>query len=499
MKKKIWKKVFLRMLVLGTLGMMVGCGVREQQSGHQNLQKIMRQVEKKEIDSIFLSMYPADTYDEKLLYDYKLAKTEILQAPLESGEQLVGVLEEILSESNALKNVFLGLYDESIIIEESAREAKAYDSQLINQGISWEEALLELGKANPEITFEIMLYYPKISYWTALEEQEVQDKLDWYAQAGDLYSHYDVVENVHVFMPGCEEWLICNESNYKDDYSVSDFVAVELEKLVLCDYGTIMIPNSIEEQCGKLESLIQKYRESQPEYGKYSDYTYVFLGDSVIGNYEGSISIPGVVSYMAGAETINCGYGGLAASKEDEQSIGLDGVLDALLSDKQDSALKVLENENVQTGIREFWEKNFSAEEGKLIFFISFGINDYAIGRPVYNDNMDEYCYIGALSQGIKRLQEAYPKAQIILMTPNYVEIFEHGTLDNSGKGFVFRNFVEAVRDLAEKEQLKLIDVFENLGITAENTGMYLADGCHPNYYGRYKIGELVWESLVLQ
>ncbi len=499
MKKRIMKKAFLVMLVLSTLGLVTGCGAREEQSIHQKLQKIMKQVEKKEIDSVFLSMYPVDTFDEKLLCDYKLAKTEILQETLESGEQLVGILEEILSEPNALKNIFLGLYDESIIIEEKVSGKKSYDSKLVKQGYSWEEAILELGKAHPEITFEIMLYYPKISYWTALDERDVQEKLDWYAYAGDLYSHYDVVENVHVFMPGCEEWLICNESNYKDDHSVTEFAAVELEKLVLCDYGTIMIPNSIEEQCGKLESLIEKYRDEQPEYGMYSDYTYVFLGDSVIGNYAGSLSIPGVVSYMTGAETINCGYGGLAASKEDKESIGLDGVLDALLSNKDSSTLKSLENENVQAGIKAFWEKNLSVEEENLVFFISFGINDYSIGRPVYNENLDEYCYVGALSQGIDRLQEEYPKAEIVLMTPNYVEIFEHGTLDNSGKGFVFTDFVEAVKELADQKQLQLVDVFGKLGMNAENTSTYLADGCHPNYYGRYKIGELIWKSLILQ
>lgn len=499
MKKRILKIVSFAVSIMVTVGLLSGCGLREKISKHQNLKKYIKQVENSEMDSVFLSMYPIDTYDENLLYDYKLAKTAIWQKPLESGEQLVGVLEELLSKQSDLKNVFLGLYEESIIIEESSKREKVYESQLIKQGIAWEEAILELGKAHPEVTFEIILYYPKISYWTALEEQEVQDKLNWYAYAGDLYSHYDVVENVHVFMPGCEEWLICNESNYKDEYSVSEFVAVELEKLVLCDYGTIMIPNSIEEQCGKLGELIQKYRENQPEYGAYSDYTYVFLGDSVIGNYEGSLSIPGVVSYMTGAKSINCGYGGLAASKEDENSIGLDNVLDALLSDKKDSTLKVLENENVQAGIQAFWKKNFSKDEEKMIFFISFGINDYAIGRPVYNENMDEYCYVGALARGIERLREAYPKAQIIIMAPNYVEIFEHGTLDNSGKGFVFGDFVEAARELAQKEQLEVIDVYESLGITAETTGVYLADGCHPNYYGRYKIGELVWESLMLQ
>lgn len=498
MKRKIWGIISLVIIVLGTMSLLGGCGNRKELSSHENLQKIMKKVEKNEIDSVFLSMYPIDTYDADLLYDYKLAKTEILHTPMESGDQLVGVLERLLSSPNALQNVFLGLYEESIITEGSTKDG-AYKSELVKQGHTWEEAILELGKAHPEITFELMLYYPKISYWTALSEQEVQEKLDWYAYAGNLYSHYDVVENVHVFMPGCEEWLICNEGNYKDENSVTDFVAVELEKLVLCDYGTIMIPNSIEEQCGKLKTLIEKYRKEQPEYGIQPDYTYVFLGDSVIGNYAGSLSIPGVVSHMTGADAINCGFGGLPASKENEQSIGLENVLDALLSDKKSSLLKVLENENVQDGIRTFWNKKLSKEEENLIFFISFGINDYAVGHPVYNEDMDEYCYAGALSNAIDRLQEAYPKAQIILMTPNYIEMFEHGTLDNGGKGYVFLDFVEAVKELAEQKQLQVVDVFDDLGITEENAGIYLADGCHPNYYGRYKIGELIWKSLMLQ
>lgn len=498
MKKRIWGIISFIILVLGVMCLIGGCGNYQEFRSRQKLKKIIKQVEKKEIDSVFLSMYPIDTYDAELLYDYKLTKAAIFPEPLENGEKVTGVLEKLLSGPNEIKNIFLGLYEEGIAIEECAGE-KEYESQLLKQGYTWEEAILELGKAHPEITFEIMLYYPKISYWTALEEQEVQEKLDWYAYAGDLYSHYDVVENVHVFMPGCEEWLICNESNYKDDYSVTDFVAVELEKLVLCDYETIMIPNSIEEQCDNLKTLVEKYRKEQPEYGMQSDDTYVFLGDSVIGNYEGSLSIPGVVSYMTGADAINCGYGGLAASKQEEQSIGLEDVLDALLSDRKSSTLKKLENENVQNGIRAFWEKQFTSEEENLIFFISFGINDYAVGHPVYNENMDEYCYAGALSNAIDRLQEAYPKAQIILMTPNYIEMFEHGTLDNGGRGFVFLDFVEAVKELSSQKQIPMVDIFDDLGITAENAGLYLADGCHPNYYGRYKIGELIWKSLLLQ
>ena len=77
-----------------------------------------------------------------------------------------------------------------------------------------------------------------------------------------------------------------------------------------------------------------------------------------------------------------------------------------------------------------------------------------------------------------------------------YLEIFEHGTLDNSGEGFVFRDYVEAVLELAEAKNLQVIDVYHELGLNAENTGTYLADGCHPNYYGRFKIAEMVWKRM---
>lgn len=462
----------------------------------QLMQDAMEQAKDMEIDALFLSMYPVETFDEEILYTCLLAETEILQVPLESGEQMVGMLEEILSKPNKLKHIFLGVYAESIVNEAVEGSLPVYESEWIAQGYSWEEAILEIGKKHPDITFEVMFYYPKISYWTDMEKTRVEEILDWYAYAGELFSHHDVVQNVRPYMPGCEEWLICNESNYQDDYNVTEEVAGELEMMVFCDHKTIMIPNSVQEQCNRLRGLIEKYREQRPEYGTLLDQTYVFLGDSVIGNYTGSLSIPGVVAYMTGADTINCGFGGLAATKADKDSVGIKGVLDCLLSTEEERNVEHLENATVQAGILQFWEKEFTADAENLTFFISFGINDYATGCPVYNDTMDDGCYFGALSNAIERLQSAYPKAQIVLMTPNYVEIFEHGTLDNSGEGFVFKDYVKAVQDLAKKKNLQVIDVYGELGITAENTEIYLADGCHPNYYGRFKIGEMIWANM---
>ena len=497
MKKKLLAAVFVFLLLVAVIAaaFLYKKSDRDWES-IKSMQDVIKRAGNMEMDALFLSMYPVETYEEEVLYTCLLADTEILQVPFTNGEQLVGMLEKILSKPNKLSRIFLGLYKEGIVEEETEDSLPVYESEWLKQGYSWEEAILEIGKVNPDITFEIMFYYPKISYWTAMEEEQVEEMLAWYSYAGELYSHHDVVQNVRPYMPGCEEWLICNESNYQDDYNVTHQVARELEMLVLCDHKTIMVPISVKEQCDSLRGLIKKYREQERVYCIHSDQTYVFLGDSVIGNYTGSLSIPGVVAYMTGADTINCGFGGLAATKADEDSVGIAGVLDCLLDTEEKRSVASLENETAQAGILEFWKKDFSADAENLTFFISFGINDYATGCPVYNDTMDDGCYFGALSNAIDRLQNTYPNAQIILMTPNYVEIFEHGTLDNSGKGFVFKDYVEAVLELAAEKKLQVIDVYKELGITAENTGTYLADGCHPNYYGRFKIGEMIWECM---
>ena len=492
MKKKLLAAVLAALLLVAVMIAVFWYG----DENTRLIREAMKRAEDMEIDALFLSMYPVETYEEEILYTCLLTETEILQVPLASGEQLVGLLEKILSKPNKLSRVFLGVYESSIVNGDTAGSKSVYESEWIQKGYSWEEAILKIGKAHPEIIFEVMLYYPKISYWTALEEARVQELLDWYAYAGELYSHHDVVQNVRPYMPGCEEWLICNESNYKDDYNVTDTVAKELEMMILCDHKTIMIPNSVQEQCDRLRGLIEKHRKQKPEYGTFSDQTYVFLGDSVIGNYTGSLSIPGVAAYMTGADTINCGFGGLAATKENEEDIGIKGVLDCLLAKGKDRNVKILENETTQAGIQEFWKKKMDEDADTLTFFISFGINDYATGRPVYNDIIDDQCYFGALRNAVERLQAAYPYARIVLMTPNYVEIFEHGTLDNSGKGYLFKDYVKAVQDLAAEKNLPMIDVYNELGITEENAGTYLADGCHPNDYGRFKIGELIWTHM---
>lgn len=471
MKKKIWGlAVGIILIIVGIVVWLCYIKYSNRQAGNDDLRM--------QTESVFLSMYSIENFDENVLAECKGISTTFLR-DTKKGEELVQILEQILEKNHQITTVFLGIES-----DETTNE--------------WETALLNIGRSYSDITFEILLSFPDISYWVSLSEDTLEEELAWYQKVCELYSHYEKVKNVHVFMPVCEEWLICNASNYEDDGNVTKEVAEELEKLVFCDYGCIVVPDTIEEKCNLVRKLYQKYQQSEMKYETKSEDIYVFLGDSVIGNYTGSLSIPGVVSSMTGAQVINCGYGGLAAAKGNTDKVGLEDVLNALLSQEKDELLK-LENENVKNGIMEFWQKSSEMYEERLVFFLSYGINDYIQGRPVALKEVNQLSYRGALEDAVERLQTAYPKAQIILMTPNYIAISEGGTNIHSEEGAVFTAYVEAVRTLAEEKQISIIDVYQELGITWDNASTYLADGCHPNYLGRFKIGEIVGKSMMQQ
>ena len=98
------------------------------------------------------------------------------------------------------------------------------------------------------------------------------------------------------------------------------------------------------------------------------------------------------------------------------------------------------------------------------------------------------------LQEGLRteagRLQETYPDSEVILLTPNYLGMFENGTEVHNGH--VFKEFVDTVIVLGEELNLKCIDVFHESGIDGETGKVLLADWVHPSVYGRFEVGKLI-------
>ena len=91
-------------------------------------------------------------------------------------------------------------------------------------------------------------------------------------------------------------------------------------------------------------------------------------------------------------------------------------------------------------------------------------------------------------------LKNAYPSCEVVLMTPNYISLNNHGT--SAEYGVVYEDFVDVVLGLSKELDLKCIDVYHDLGIKKENVEIYLDDECHPNEYGRLAFGKLITKHL---
>ena len=217
-----------------------------------------------------------------------------------------------------------------------------------------------------------------------------------------------------------------------------------------------------------------------------SDVCVLFFGDSVIANYTDSMSVPGVVNGLSGACVYNLGYGGNSAARGAEDRIALPDILEAFF---QGDLSELPSDEPVYEGIASYLEN--PPEGKKQCFVINYGLNDYFKGYAISSeDPYDVYTYCGAIRTAIKTIRENAPDAQIILCTPNFITECEAGAEPHGPGGSVLADYVAAEIGLARELEVDLLDNYHELGITAENSDLYLDDKVHPSLACRYLIGK---------
>lgn len=356
-------------------------------------------------------------------------------------------------------------------------------------GRAYRETLLSKVRERREATFEILLSYYPLRYWESLSERRREDAISAYR---DFVNVFGGEPNVKIFFFGAEEWLIANPGNYETENSCNEAVTRTLAAFTIRDDAYVLTRENME---GKF-SLIQLLAKQEQGTAALRDMDIVFFGDSVIGNYTDSTSIPGVVAGLSGARTYNLGVGGTAATfLGEEGELSLHAMMDAFLAgdaSQMDGGLQA------KRAIEEYVSDHADGRRGGTCFILNFGLNDYFTGMsidvPMTEDPRS--CYAGALRFCISRLKEAYPGCRIILATPTYSVEFGGGTKIQSPKGGVLGDYADAVLAVAEETGVEAIDNFSGLGINADNVWTYISDGTHPNELGRYVIGRRIVEYL---
>lgn len=419
----------------------------------------MARIVGEEYDSVMLSMHSTKyIYAEDFSY-FMAMDTLVASHSILDTKELSRYLDGILDSGNPVTSLTLGL-DPELLWNDARHKEDVWEKKM-------EKGLYSYVREHPEISFAVILPAPYIGYWTGFEEGKLDTLLTVYRRLVDELSVYG---NVKIQFPGCERWIMINPDNYEAPlFDTNEYITKMILLYTWCDRFAPITPENKEDIWNALCETIEAEKNRTEEYPDLSGLHIVFFGDSVLANYPGSSSIPGYVTGLSGATFENHAVGGSSAVDE--------------FSDALDSF---------------FEEGKEMPADKRLCFVIEYGLNDYFSGLPVedaLNPDSGE-TYTGALRSGISRLQEAYPEAEIILMTPAHIGSFDKGMQATNEEKNVLADYVEAAKETAREMGLHVIDNYDDLVITSENQAEYLLDGIHPNEEGRVEIALHIIEVL---
>lgn len=422
-----------------------------------------RQIFSKQYDTVFLSMYPTDTFQEEDFLTYRGMTVFKASYCIPDFSVLKQYMRLIAKSGNTVSTVYLGIRPDK----------------------TDPEKLQELTSSCPGSYFEIILAYPSAEYWRSLSEEE-------YANVLEAYQNFLIaapdISNSHVYFMGSQKWLIANPGNYDDQWLVNESVAQSI--MLQCDYlqEYYITKDNSSSFAQALEDLTRGLRNTAINYPDLSDYHLVFLGDSVIGNYTDSTSIPEIVARFTNAKVFNCGLGGFSAAQNSKFSFTLPEIASAIV---EENTAILPEDTQLYQGISSYLSTPY--QNKKNCFILYYGLNDYFSGLPISSaDSNDPATYCGAIRSAVSILRSRFEDAQIILCTPNFIYYLECGTIPQESGMYILEDYVEAVSSLSRELQTDLLDTYHDFDINRDNWEQYLPDQIHPNAAFRYLIGEKI-------
>ena len=459
-KKRLWIiiGIIAGVLLVSSVIVCVLFNFSNKNSNKEFIEQEILELGEKEYRGIFCSMYPVSNYETGDFETYAGVNTYRSSVDAVNLKEISQYLDVALQEESTISYIFLGL-EPTEIWTTSKCEEKIWDENL-------QQYLFSYIEANSDVTFQVMLPSPSMSYWLALDSEEMKVRLNAYER---LVTQLSAYENVICYFLGSEEWLIGNSDNYTSEYEMHKDLTHKIFLYTFCDRHYIVDGNTIGEKTDALTKYVKKEQVNPSNYADMSDIQVVFFGDSIIGNYHGSTAITGVMSSFTGCETYNYAIGGTSATDYEGYGQSFNDVLSKFM----DGTAQVSQGENS-------FVRN---EEKELCFIIHYGLNDF-FNLYLLDDEANPYnteTYGGALRNGIKTLQDQYPEAKIMLVLP-----YCYYTADEREGNLA--DYVEVAAKVAEEMHVFCLDNYNGLGLNESNYKEYLYDGCHPNEKGCMKM-----------
>ena len=412
-----------------------------------------------EYQGVFCTMLSNPDFSEADFLTYRGLNIVKSENKLESFRDIFNMMKIVFTHNPGVETVYMEI--DPLILWEDAGAKEERWLEYLGKYIS------ETMQQRSTSIFEILLPYPEISYLTEMEEGDWEVYV-WVYQS--FVQFFEGNDNVLISYVGAEQWLNSNPDNYVDTHKLNTQVEKSVFLAVFCDRKYLTNGNGIKEKLEELRMQATEYLECSEKYPDYSDWSFVFLGDSIIGIDMSTRSIPGVVGALSGAKVYNCGKNGASAALVGKETVSLSEMV-ALLKGNNNGKI---------------------TDEEKLCIFLNFGLNDYFLGYPIENpeDAYDVSTYTGALRSGIKQLKELYPKAQIVILIPTYIYTYNEGDVLQGESGQVLNAYRDAAKLVAEEMEIYYKDNYGDMPVNASNYKKYLSDECHLNEMGRFLFGK---------
>ncbi len=252
---------------------------------------------------------------------------------------------------------------------------------------------------------------------------------------------------------------------------------------------------------------------------KALQYDIVMLGDSVLGNTWGEVSVDTVLAQRLGKTVFNGAFGGSSMSVPTQRLWGsfsgmewcMVKLAEAIAYEDWKSQAAVMRyadsfrDVNLQVldyfgeRMNQLMQIDFSKVE---ILLMEHGTNDYNNGKRLDNpeDLYDVTTFGGALRYSLRLLQEKYPDLRIVLVSPTYCALGENKDKQcyntSYGEGSILDAYVELERQIAEEFSVEWIDAYHGSGIWEDNMHIYMHDGLHPSTEGHGMIGNMIADYL---
>ena len=188
---------------------------------------------------------------------------------------------------------------------------------------------------------------------------------------------------------------------------------------------------------------------------------------------------------MTGSKTYNLGQGGISCVSLTDPSNPMGTAFDHLTGMDNNDLFNSCFSDHYSYGAFRLASNKLSDTDGEgSIFIIEYGLNDYFSGVPAEE-------YKQALTEIVSRLQAAYPKARILLLSPGYIDIYSQGEEVLSENAAPLQGYRDAVSLTASELGCEFLSQTDDMGFIQDETYLYLLpDGVHYNEKGRYLLAQ---------